>query len=97
MTPLILTLLAILLLICFYFGWYRNNKVFEFRTGILDIIYESNKNNPSVICWEIFKSVSYESMLYSLKPLKLESFYTEDEIRIMKGENIVPTIRFVTK
>lgn len=28
---------------------------------------------------------SYEDMLYSFKPLKLESWFTEEEIKILKG------------
>lgn len=36
--------------------------------------------------YEICDKYNYEDMLYSLKPLTLEAWYTEEEIKILKGK-----------
>ncbi len=35
--------------------------------------------------YDVLDKHSYESMLYSTKPLKLEAWFTEQEIKILKG------------
>lgn len=60
----------------------RNDKVYAFRSKIIDDV-------PLGHWWkarEIFNKYTYEDMLYSIKPLKLESWYTEDEIKILTGK-----------
>lgn len=60
----------------------RNEKVYDFRIGII-------KDVPWGHWWkakEILDKYTYEDMLYSIKPLKLESWYTDDEIKILTGK-----------
>lgn len=60
----------------------RNDKVRDFRIGIVDSVPIGH--------WEKAKKIidkyTYDDMLYSIKPLKLESWYTEDEIKILTGK-----------
>ena len=67
----------------------RNDKVCEFRQKVIKLCHERNlveiyNLSPNRInCWQLFynKLPSYESMLHSFKPLKLETYFTEEEIR----------------
>ena len=63
---------------CIYF-FSRNKKVCEFRLYILDL-------NPNKIraCIKLYKKYSYEQMLFSFKPLRLEFWFTEEELKTME-------------
>lgn len=64
-----------------YILW-RNDKVFDFR---LKIIYAFSPANWSE-AKKLYEKYSYNDMLFSLKSLKLEAWFTEEEIKILKGE-----------
>lgn len=69
----------------------RNEKVFVFRTYILDraynellrILYEGIDKYESMHKeWnKIYDRHSYNKMLFSFKPLKSEHWFTEEEIK----------------
>ena len=67
---------------------YRNNKVFSFRLSILDLAHEYvKKHNYSLeskwaYSWYDAILPSYNTMLYSFKPLELK--YWVDETTINK-------------
>lgn len=63
----------------------RNNHVHSFRLKIIDMVYDPPGD------WrkrrQVFQSVPYERMLFQLwKPLRLENFYTQDEIQILNNK-----------
>jgi len=62
---------------------YRNERTFRFRTQIVDMVFKDNNDD-----WEKRATIyqngpSYNEMMYSFKPFKLESFYTPDEIKTL--------------
>ena len=69
----------------------RNEAVFRFRTELIDmasdaairILFDGGKewHKP----YDIVERYSYDRMLYSLRPLKLEAWFTEEEIKILTG------------
>ena len=70
---------------------YRNNKVYRFRNDILDHMYYSD------IDWDkwlkarnIYTKYSYDDMVFSFKPIKLESWFTEEEIKLLGYERDIP-------
>jgi hypothetical protein len=74
----------------------RNNEVCDFRKKIIHLCHERNVRriiqlvpNPAN-SWVLFyyNLPSYDSMLHSFKPLKLESYYTEEEINELTGDSI---------
>lgn len=70
------------LVVSSYILW-RNDKVLDFRLKIIEAFLSANRRgikNP-------LEKYSYEDMLYSIKPLKLEAWFTEEEIKILKGES----------
>lgn len=66
---------------------YRNDKVYEFRYKILDL--ESERHSEAIRQGLFFKRLnlidkhSYDDMLRSFKPLKLENWFTEEEIKYL--------------
>lgn len=72
----------------------RNHEVYKFRSEILNIIETSEKkllrngHTDTEYLHELYGKYTYCEMLYSFKPLKLESWYAEYEIRRMKGEDL---------
>lgn len=83
----LLTLIIIQLYII-YICFIRNIKVYKFRRYIAGLIYLKslnmlNNNIPMEEIdhlWDIINNVSYNEMLYSFKPLKLEYWFTKEEI-----------------
>lgn len=61
---------------------FRNNKVYKFRTRIIDLetykylAEKSYEKNP----YELHDRYTYAEMLYSFKPLKLEDWFTKEEV-----------------
>ena len=91
MKTLFLTLLILIIIqlcITIYICFIRNIKVYNFRKYIADLIYlksvEMLFNNISMEeidhLWNIIRKVSYNKMLFSFKPLKLEYWFTNEEI-----------------
>ena len=71
-----------------YFHFYRNCKVYEFRRYVLDLVCSYNvRNVESDNEYIPLDAVitSYNDMLYSFKPLKLEYWYDKQLIeRLLK-------------
>lgn len=69
-----------LLLLCVFLA-FRNSRVHNFRSKIIDIVFEGDDWKTKL---EIYHNgPSYKKMLLSIKPLKLESFYTEKQIGVL--------------
>lgn len=60
----------------------RNEKVAAFRISLISLIFDRNYSPEKL---SIYDKVSYQKMLFSLKPLVLESFFTSEEIKILKS------------
>lgn len=75
-----LALIAIVI-ICIYLDQ-RNNSVYAFRRKIM---LECSWRNYCEV-YKILRRHSYKRMLFSFKPLKLEAWFTIDEIKTIKGE-----------
>lgn len=65
-----------------YMIW-RNVKVLVFRAKILEAIKPANWSEAK----KLYEKHSYNGMLFSTKPLKFEAWFTEEEIKILKGES----------
>lgn len=87
---IMLLLGTLLFIICIYL-LIRNNKVYEFRNYLIDLackyncneIAKGNLDYISAYEWFVDK-YTYDKMLFSFKPLKLESWYTKEEIEEMQ-------------
>lgn len=98
MIDIVLTLWVILALSTaaanYYFHSYRNGKVKDFQKALLDNISDTVKKRILMDCddcfapYDLFDKYSYDDMVYSFKPLTLEAWYTEEEIAVIKGEDI---------
>lgn len=98
MIDIVLTLLFVLLLSVFaanyYFHFYRNDKVRDFQIAMLGIISDTVKKRILMDCddcfapYDLFNKYSCDDMVYSFKPLTLEAWYTEEEIAVIKGEDL---------
>jgi hypothetical protein len=72
----------------------RNNKVFKFRVYIADLIYsraydminDGASHRDVFGLWDMLDDISYEEMLYSFKPLKMECWFTDDELKSLGYE-----------
>lgn len=82
---IILVIILSGLFISIFYGIYllfRNNKVYKFRTRIIDLetdkylAEKSYEKNP----YELHDRYTYDEMLYSFKPLKLENWFTKEEV-----------------
>ena len=66
--------------------------VYHFRDELIDISLDgadrliAKHELDFLRPYRIYESVSYKKMLYSIKPLKIEHWYTEEQIKQMKGE-----------
>ena len=74
--PILITIL--LLLVGLYF-LVRNDRVCAFRLYILDL-----NPNKRLACIELHEKYIYEQMLYSFKPLRLECWFTEEELKTIE-------------
>lgn len=92
MCIIILVLCSVALAAITYLG-FRNFKVRDFYTSLIDMscMYEmrrlgdlkefgTERQTKSAFDWFAGK-YSYEQFLYSLKPLKLEYWFTEEELK----------------
>lgn len=77
-----------------YFHFYRNDKVRDFRMALLDTVSNTAKKYMAMgrdnwfAPYYLYNKYSYDDMVYSFKPLTLEAWYTEEEIKMIKGEDI---------
>lgn len=77
-----------------YFHIYRNDKVADFRRALLGMASQSAqkaiKHRRLDWCepYDLLDKYSYVRMLYSFRPLTLEAWYTEEEIAVIKGEDL---------
>lgn len=64
----------------------RNNKVYDFRMRIIDLTHSGIMLDEELFYKRMYLSDkhSYNKMLYSFKPLKLEYWYTPEEIKLIK-------------
>lgn len=87
---ILLCLCIVTLFFCFYL-LYRNKKVRDFRSSLIDMAYEyeirrlresgkRTEDEKDAFSWFSDK-YSYEEYLFSLKPLKLKYWYTEEELK----------------
>lgn len=71
-----------------YFFVFRNFLVYEFQMALLSMAYNYNNRRlqsgildfEDAIDW-FFDKHSYSSMVFSFKPLKLEYWYSEEELK----------------
>lgn len=92
---IVLIILFILLCLCIvalFFSMYlahRNGQVRDFCIHLVDMAYEYElrriketepRKTENAYNWFVHK-YSYDNFLYSLKPLKLENWYTEEELK----------------
>jgi hypothetical protein len=62
--------------------WIRNNRVFKLRNFVNDKCYEySIRTYEDGYKKFHSKLPSYDEMFFSRKPLKLETYFTEEEIK----------------
>lgn len=78
------TIIAIIIFIIFFGAGYimiRNQRVYNFRNDIIELVFRNEgdwrKRN------EIFHKVSYDSMVCSLKKLKLENYWSKEDVNIL--------------
>lgn len=83
----IIVLLFIFIIYCFYI-LDRNNRVYNFKIMLANMAYSYNMrrldDGISLTSEDAFKwfcdKYSYDKLLLSFKPLKLECWYTEKEL-----------------
>lgn len=74
-----------------YFYGYRNRKTMRFMFMLSDLAFAActKRVNAGVedweLPWKIANKLEYNTVCHSFKPFKLESWFTEDEIKILKG------------
>lgn len=83
----IIIILFILILLYSVYLLYRNEKVCSFRLSIINKCYDHYNNyyGPFDSPYYEFKSVTYDTMLFSLKSLKEENFYSEDFCKFLNS------------
>ena len=88
------TIICIVLILCIIglkicdYQMHRADEVFAFRKGLLNMayeynrrrIYEYNSNYNDAFDW-FYDKWTTEDMLHSRRPLTLEAWYTEEEIK----------------
>ena len=75
----------------------RSFHVYNFRSYIIDLIHDRTSAlidggvpyQDIFELWDIINNISYAKMLYSFKPLKIEYWLTEEELKLLeyKGNN----------
>lgn len=72
----------------------RNNEVCKFRVYIANLIYfracdminDGASHRDVLYLWDMLNDISYDEMLYSFKPLKMECWFTDDELKLLGYE-----------
>lgn len=83
---IIIYIIAIVLFILNLYFIKRDYKVYSFRKEIIDLTHSGIILDEELFYKRMYLSDkhSYNKMLYSFKPLKLEYWYTPEEIKLMK-------------
>lgn len=85
--PIILFVISLILFLGFSF---RNKRVFDFRMRILNLetnkyLAEKSKYLAEKSCkknpFELHDRYTYDEMFFSFKPLKLEYWFTKEEVK----------------
>jgi len=76
---ILMTFWVLVLVVCVYF-LFRNFRVWRFRDKLIDRVFQGPYWMEKM---EIFDRVPYNQMALSFKPLKLESFFTPEEIEML--------------
>lgn len=85
----VIVVITVLLIYFFYDFWFlfRSSKVMTFRYGIADLEskrrLEAIKQGLYVKFRDLSNKHSYNDMIYSIKPLKLKYWFTEEEINYL--------------
>lgn len=67
----------------------RNHKTYKFMTGVSRMCYDaiSRALDKGILdvdeYYEVWNKLSYHKVLFSFKPLKLEYWFTEEEIELL--------------
>lgn len=84
---IIIGLIAVLLLcLCFYM-LYRNHRVYKLRSKLIDLCSDYDKRHSreftdhrqSSFVWLYNELPTYDEMMYSLKPIRLQTYITEEQ------------------
>ena len=96
---MIVNLILIVLVILAVFGFYflnRNNEVYCFSISLSNFLFdelirisntykdENNYNYISEKVYSLLDKHSYNEYLYSFKPLKLEKWFSKEDLEFMK-------------
>ncbi len=75
----------VLLLICSYFA-VRNDMVFRFRIKTIELLHEDIRDLKlfDTIYDRLEREASYDRMLYSIKPLRFEYWFTKEQVDYLK-------------
>lgn len=90
-TNIILIVPIVVIGIIYIFNVYtyqRIQKVSDFRSEIIDITHTGGFQLEEELFYkrmDLADKYSFNEMLYSFKPLKLEAWYTPEEIKLMKS------------
>lgn len=63
----------------------RNEKVYKLKIGMIDKM--ATNVIPMIDAYDLFNKIPYEKMVFSFKPIKLESWFTPEEIKSIEGNN----------
>lgn len=92
---LIMCTIGIIGFITSIYFFIRNNKVHKFRIYIVDLIHsracvmidDGASHRDIFNLWDMLDGISYEEMLFSFKPLKMEYWFTEEELKLLGYES----------
>lgn len=80
-------ILCLILLVCICAGvvcsyvMRRVDKVYKFRSFIIDLCYEYALKHNDITSYKRFHGkYTFDQMTYSFKPLKLEAWFSKEEI-----------------
>lgn len=89
---IILIIALIAMVFVWYFCIYRNDRLLLFKFHIVhlctvyDILHPVELNSEEDAFKWFEEKYTYNQMLFSFKPLKLEAWYTPEEISKIQGE-----------
>lgn len=82
---IIISIPIILLGCCLAYLWGRNIGVADFTKSLIVLNRDWGLRNKKYEWKFYFKLPSYYKMLFSFKPLKLETYFSQDEIKDLLG------------
>lgn len=65
----------------------RNAKVYKFRSYLINLIYDKVDVNNFWSARRLLDKHTYRKMLYSFKPLKMEYWFTVEELKLLGYES----------